>query len=51
MAESIITNVNKSEYVTIAPTSFLFVRRLAQHLKGSLGKYVIINLLYRKILE
>lgn len=46
-AQSIITKVNKSLYVTICTSSFHSVRQLAHRPLGPLGKYIImVSLLY-----
>lgn len=43
-AQSIITNVNKSKYVTIGTSSFREdVRQLANRPFGSLGKHIILS--------
>lgn len=45
-AQSIITNVNKSEYVTIGISSFRKIQKPANRPFGSPGKYIIFSLCY-----
>ena len=43
-AQSIITKVNKSLYVTIGTSSLQSIRQLAYRPFGSLGKYIILSM-------
>jgi hypothetical protein len=49
IAQSIITKVNKSLYVTIDTNSFQKTQQLAYHPFGSPGKYIIVKELFTKL--